>query len=147
MAMYKAITVFLLAMTIVLGIYIFTHGWSAYKATRQHTESTLNPSIECSRYIYSVDDIDYGDSRLSFLFKNEEYSDHEISRITLKSDMNFSQTITKQLYRGNHARISLEGFGIGKNFTIYPDNCLLFAKTCTLQTGECLGYEPPSYRE
>ncbi len=139
--------VFLLAMTIILGIYIFTQGLSSYQSTRESTEEVWNPSIDCTRYIYSISDISYSDSLLSFRFENLDFSGHEISNITVSSDRNNTINMVKILARGTYTKIQLSQFELKDNFTIYPDGCSVFRKTCRLSTGQCTAYEPPEYKE
>jgi len=147
MAKYKAIMVFLLAMTIILSIFIFMNGLSAFRASKEQTESTLNPSIDCVEYIYSVSNVKYEGSVLSLKFENKPYSNRDVSNITIRSDTNISKTVQAYLPRGGDFTINLPEFQVSKNFTIYPDTCRVYAKTCFLSSGECKGYDPPSYIE
>ncbi|GEM_PF-6277310 len=140
---YKAIVLFLLALSALLAIFILFKGLNIYQDSKAETEQNWQPSLQCVSYIYSVKGISYqADAQeLVFTFENKLYSDAEITSITVTSDMQQIRTLQKRLVQGTEAKITLPGFAVGKNFTIYPDNCRIYAKTCFPATNECIGYE------
>lgn len=134
--------VFLLAMTGVLGIYILTQSLSQYAHSTEYADAQSNRSIDCVGYIYSVSQVSYEGGRLSLDFRNEAYSNSEVNTITVITDSNQSREFSQQTPPGADFMINAQGIDIAENFTIYPDNCAIYAKTCYLDSGECRGYAP-----
>ena len=140
---YKAITLFLVAITALLVIFIFFKGISVYQTSKSGTEQQLQPSISCTSYIYSIDGIsyDHNTKALTFLFENKQYSDAEVHNITVQPDKGSGKTSQQRLIQGMKKKIAFSGLDIEKNFKVYPDGCSLYAKTCILETKECTGYQ------
>lgn len=143
---YKAIMLFLLALSALLAIFILFKGINVYQDSKAEADRNFQPSISCIGYIYSVKALSYNAEAqtLTFTIENKQYSDAEINSITILSDRQARRTFQKRLVKGMEAAITATGFDIGRNFTIYPDSCALYAKTCFPETNECKGYEPPS---
>ncbi|MBI2142025.1 hypothetical protein HYU15_00870 [Candidatus Woesearchaeota archaeon] len=143
---YKAIMLFLLALSALLAIYILFKGINVYQDSRAESDRNFQPSISCIGYIYSVKALNYNAEAktLAFTIENKQYSDAEISSITITSDRQARRTFQKRLLNGMEAEITATGFDMERNFTIYPDSCALYSKTCFPETNECIGYEPPS---
>ncbi|MBI3051863.1 hypothetical protein HYY74_05395 [Candidatus Woesearchaeota archaeon] len=140
--MHKAITIFLFLVTFMIAGYIFTQGVKIYKGGRLAAESQTQPAIDCIGYVYGVSGIKQQDG-LAFRFENRQYSDKDVSKVTVRTDINQTAAFERPVPRGSSADITTE-LKAQINFTVYPDACAVYAKTCFLDGRECIGYEPPS---
>ena len=139
MEKYKAIMFSLFVLGILIGGYILISGMKIYQESRANTETNWHPSIDCIRYVYSIDAINFKERQLSFIIDNKDYSDHEISNITIRSGKQ-KLSVPTFIPPGAQDRITFEDVDAQDNFTLYPDNCELYFKTCFMATKECTGY-------
>jgi hypothetical protein len=141
---HKAINLFILIFGIILTIFLFTQGTNIYKGYSSKAQDNWQPSIDCIGYIYGVNSLQSDELGITFNVQNKDYSEKIITNITVKSDTGDQRAIPKVIIQGGQGKINLEAFRYEKNFTIFPDNCELYAKTCFPKNGQCISYEPGS---
>lgn len=141
----QAVAIFLLLVAAMLAAFIFSQGAGMFNVAKGSTQETTGPSIDCVGYTYTIKDVQLGNSSLAFIAENKDYGDKDISNVTVKTDANWTMTAQAKIIRGSEKRLLFENIRIGRNFTVYPDGCRIYEKTCLIATGECIAYSPGSH--
>ena len=128
----KALAIFFLVFGIGLVIFILTQGINIYKGSTGYVEETTQPSVDCIKYFYEIDGINYDDPELSFTVKNLAYS-QDFNNVTVVGLS--SQQMELFLPNGASQEIRVV-IDLNESFDFYPEDCRVYKTTCTL-SGEC----------
>lgn len=131
----RAFFIFLMIFGIALAFYIGFQIISYYKEAKGFSDRTANPSVRCTGYLYSITGMSYGKGELRFRIRNQEYSDYEISRMTIGANQTYSLQIRIPQGVERDAAIGIEK--LPENFLIYPEDCLQHAKKCNKAEMSC----------
>jgi hypothetical protein len=133
---YRAITIFFMLFSAVLAVYIATQGFAIYGAHKNESMSIAKPSIDCFGISYSVSNFSYDGYALSFDLRNNDDSTEKIPSVMVKG-VNERFVGFKNFLPKLKRRVVVSDIEIATNFTVYPDNCVSYQRTCYLETKQC----------
>jgi len=125
-----AVIVFLIIF-VLLAVFIAIRTASIYRAGTGYANKTT-ATVECVGYIYSVDNINYSDGKLSFDLENKEISGSDLNNISIWSGENQKQAIANIII-GSSKRMEINDFNINNSFSIAPVGCEIQGKTYTIR--------------
>ncbi len=127
----KALAIFFLVFGGALAIFIITQGINIYQSSSAFVSDKSTPSVECIKYFYNVEEINYNQGELSFRIRNLDYSE-DIQNITVNG-----RNLPVTLIRGSSQQIRL-GASQSHNFTVYPGECSVYSTLCFIDSKECI---------
>ena len=135
----KAVAIILLIVGAMLIFFIISQGIGIYKSSRESSDRQGLSSVQCFGFLYSVRDITATEEELQFEFRNELSSTEEVHNLTIMGagtdEGQSRKTVDMSIPIGSSLAVRVP-VRVEDNFTVYPDNCLLYPMRCTLE-GEC----------
>ena len=128
----KALAIFFLVFAAGLVIFILTQGINIYQGSKGYVADTTQPSVDCIKYFYEIDNIGYDETELRFTVENLDYSE-DFNNVTVVGLS--SQVLPLQLLKGTSQQIRV-AINLNQSFVFYPEGCAVYKTTCTL-SGEC----------
>ncbi len=130
----KAISIMLLIGGVMLMAFIVIQGGSIYKQGKAAEQHQGLASVQCVGFLYSVKNIHATAGAIEFEFRNEISSTEDVHNITVESERQASQTVAVYVPAGFSEPVMVP-IAVEKNFTLYPDNCRIYAAMCTVGGG------------
>ena len=135
----KAVAIILLIVGVMLMFFIISQGVGIYKSSREASDRQGLSSVQCFGFLYTVKGITATDEELQFEFRNELSSTEEVHNLTIMGagtdEGQSRKTVDMSIPIGSSLAVRVP-VRVEDNFTVYPDNCLLYPMRCTLE-GEC----------
>jgi hypothetical protein len=89
-------------------------------------------------YAYTIKNITYSDNVLSFYIKHSSYSDADhIASLTIIAEDRTETIKLTPMVRGISRNIVVENIKVGTNFSVYPDECGVYAVVCDMKSQSC----------
>ena len=130
----KAIALVLLIVGVMLMGFIVMQGAGIYKREKAAEQKQGLASVQCVGFLYTVKNIQATVGTLEFEFRNEISSTEDVHHLTIKGESQNSQTVAVYVPVGSSEAVSVP-IAVQKNFTVYPDNCQIYAAKCTVGGG------------
>ncbi len=131
----KAIALIFLVVGIMLMFFIISQGTSLYKSSRESTDRTGVPGVQCVGYFYTISEITATQDELQFTFRNERASTEDVRNITVAGLEGKKQSFDVNILPGQSLSLRVPAT-IVDNFSVYPASCSVFPARCNL-AGEC----------
>lgn len=125
-----AVIVFLIIF-VLLTVFIAIRTGFIFRAGTGYAEETT-ATVECVGYIYSVNNINYSDGKLSFELENKRISGYDLDNISIWSEEDQKQVMANVII-GSSKRIEIDDFNINNSFSIAPVGCEIQGKTYSIR--------------
>jgi hypothetical protein len=125
----KVMNLILLVTGILIMIFIVVQGCNIFQESKQGSDRQVSGS-QCFGYIYSVREIAITPDLLKFRFINDITSTEDVHNITVMDSSGEKHSVVLFIPMGSDSEVAFP-LNSGANFSIYPDNCQVFAEKCT----------------
>jgi hypothetical protein len=133
----KGIAIFLVVLALLLLLYIYSNGISAFQKSKSSTEKGIGSAADCVGEVFRISQISYNENTLRFKISYEPYSSvDEINTITVAALSSQTLNISPML-RSMSKDINIENFPVSSNFTVYADSCTAYKLVCNMELLEC----------
>ena len=116
--------------------FIVVNGSGIYKHGKATSDKQGLSSVVCVGYVYNVKNIQASSGALEFVFRNEISSTEDVHNITITGESQDIHVIPIYIPPGSSETVSIPA-ALQGNFTVYPDNCGIYAAKCRAGGGEC----------
>lgn len=131
----KAVSIILLIVGVMLMFFIISQGVSIYKSSREGSDDRSS-ALSCVGYLYTISSVTATEDELQFEFKNEVSSSEDVHNLTIIGEgQQSSRTVEVSIPSGRSLAVRVP-VSVRDNFTVFPDNCKIYAARCNLD-GEC----------
>ena len=118
----RKLGIFLAFIFIFFSLLLFLWGYKYYKDAVKTTDKSIE-STNCWAYSYTLKNIRYQDSTLSFELENRKYSDGRIYKITIITEDEIKEVEFPAISQGMSRTVEVKDIIIDGKFMAFIENC------------------------